>query len=118
MDHLLDIAFSILIMLVEIMGAFIIASGVIRAIWHYVEQLFGQYHPLDISALRIQLGQSMVLALEFQVAADILKTTLSSTWEDLLRLGAIIVLRTVLNYLLEHELKTLEVSSPFPPPRA
>ena len=43
-----------------------------------------------------------------QVAADILKTGLSPTWEDILLLAAIIGLRTLLNYLLERELEMLD----------
>ena len=48
-----------------------------------------------------------MLALEFQVAADILKTGLSPTWQDILLLSAIIALRTVLNILMERELDFL-----------
>jgi len=53
----------------------------------------------------------MVIGLEFLVAADILKTALSPTWNDILRLAALIALRTILNYLLEHELKVLHSSA-------
>jgi uncharacterized membrane protein len=61
-----------------------------------------------VRGLRVRLGRSMVMGLEFQVAADILKTALSPTWNDILLLAALIALRTVLNYLLEYELRTLE----------
>jgi uncharacterized membrane protein len=54
------------------------------------------------------LGQSMVMGLEFQVAADILKTALAPSWNDILLLAALIGLRTVLNYLMERELRMIE----------
>jgi uncharacterized membrane protein len=47
------------------------------------------------------------MGLEFQVAADILRTATAPTWNDILLLAALIALRTVLNFLLELELKTL-----------
>jgi uncharacterized membrane protein len=47
----------------------------------------------------------MVLGLEFLVAADILKTALASTWNDIALLAALIALRTVLSYVLERELR-------------
>jgi len=56
----------------------------------------------------------MVIGLEFLVAADILKTALSPTWNDILLLAALIMLRTILNYLLEHELKVLHGNAAFP----
>jgi uncharacterized membrane protein len=45
-----------------------------------------------------------VLALEFQVAADILRTAVAPTWNEIGRLAAIIVLRTVLNFFLRKEI--------------
>ena len=57
--------------------------------------------------LRIRLGQAMVIGIEFQVAADVLKTALAPTWNDILLLAALIALRTVLNFLLERELQAL-----------
>ena len=56
----------------------------------------------------------MVMALEFQVAADILKTGISPTWQDILLLAAIIALRTILNYLLEREIELLMPRSIIP----
>jgi uncharacterized membrane protein len=53
---------------------------------------------------RLALGRWLVLALEFQVAADILRTAATPTWTDLGQLAAVIVLRTVLNYVLRKEI--------------
>jgi uncharacterized membrane protein len=47
------------------------------------------------------------LALEFQLASDIIKTTIAPTYEHLVQLGAIAVIRTFLNYFLSKELKEL-----------
>ncbi len=84
-----------------------IAVGVSRAIVGYVRTCGIGRRTRDHTGLRITLGRSMVLALEFQVAADILKTGLSPTWQDILLLSAIIALRTVLNILMERELEFL-----------
>lgn len=54
--------------------------------------------------VRIRLGRWLVLALEFQVAADVLRTAATPTWTDLGQLAAVIVLRTVLNYVLRREI--------------
>lgn len=58
----------------------------------------------ETEATRLTLGRWLVLALEFQVAADILRTAATPTWTDLGQLAAVIVLRTVLNYVLRREI--------------
>jgi uncharacterized membrane protein len=47
----------------------------------------------------------LALALEFQLAADILSTTVSPSLEALARLAIIAVIRTFLNYFLTKELE-------------
>jgi len=106
-EELLRIIFSYLIVVVEACGGLVIAIGVGRAIVGYVRTCCMGRKSRDHTGLRITLGRSMVLALEFQVAADILKTGLSPTWQDILLLSAIIALRTVLNILMERELEFL-----------
>jgi uncharacterized membrane protein len=54
--------------------------------------------------VRLWLGRWLILALGFQVAADILRTAATPTWTDLGQLAAVIVLRTVLNYALRQEI--------------
>ena len=48
----------------------------------------------------------LVLALEFLLAADILRTAVSPTWNDLGKLASIAAIRTFLNYSLSHDLRT------------
>jgi len=50
-------------------------------------------------------GGWLVVALEFQLAADIVGTMVSPTTAHLIELGAIAVIRTFLNYFLNKELK-------------
>ena len=59
-------------------------------------------------AIRLSLGRSLALALEFQVGADILGTALDPTLNDILVLAAVVVLRTVLNFFLGRELRQAE----------
>ncbi|HTZ46519.1 MAG TPA: DUF1622 domain-containing protein [Verrucomicrobiae bacterium] len=47
----------------------------------------------------------LVLALEFLLAADILRTAISPTWTDIGQLAAIAAIRTFLNYSLSHDLQ-------------
>ena len=55
--------------------------------------------------VRLRLGRWLVLALEFQVAADILRTAVAPTWNEIGQLAAIVILRTTLNYFLQKEIE-------------
>lgn len=55
-------------------------------------------------AIRLRLGTWLALALEVLIAADILKTVVAPTWQELGQLAAIIVLRIVLNFFLQRDI--------------
>ena len=49
-------------------------------------------------------GRWLVAGLTFQLAADILETSITTTWQAVARLGAVAVIRTFLNFFLERDL--------------
>ena len=108
MEDTLKTAIGFIVPIVEACGAFVIVIEVIRTAGKYLISLFRRTDAHSIETFRIRLGKSMVMGLEFQVAADILKTALSPQWNDILLLAALIGLRTILNYLLEYELERLD----------
>jgi uncharacterized membrane protein len=55
--------------------------------------------------LRRTFSRYLILALEFQLAADIVATAVEPDWGQLGRLGAIAAIRTFLNYFLQKEMK-------------
>lgn len=96
----------------EIAAAVVIGSAVIQSIFAYVRQLFSRSRQsFDATeSIRLKLGRVLVLGLEFTVASDILRTAVAPTRQDILNLGAIVLLRTLLNYFLEAEIKQAEQS--------
>ena len=89
---------------VELTGAIIIGLGVLAALYYFVRSLA----PPQIkgySEIRLTLSRFLVLALEFQVGADILSTAIAPSWDQIGKLGAIVVIRTALNYFLTKEMR-------------
>jgi uncharacterized membrane protein len=88
-------------------AALVIGIASLRALWAYFRSIVlpvaGQIIPRD--EIRLSLGRSLALALEFELGADILKTAVAPTWNEIGQLAAIAVLRTALNYFLERELE-------------
>jgi len=55
-----------------------------------------------------RLGVWLLLGLEFELAADIIASVISPSWQDIGELGAVAVVRTFLNYFLEKDLDHAE----------
>jgi uncharacterized membrane protein len=72
-----------------------------RALWLF----FASPKPATgTEEVRLTLGRWLALALEFELAADILRTAVAPSWNEIGQLAAIIVLRTALNYFLQREI--------------
>lgn len=91
----------------EIAAAVVIGVAILRSIVSYVRLLFaGSAQEGDATeSIRLRLGRVLALGLEFTVASDILRTAVAPTRQDILNLGAIVLLRTLLNYFLEREIR-------------
>jgi len=105
-EELVATAIGTLVPFIELAGALIIVWGVLRTFVRHVRSSFS-LDPQHVRNLRAQLVQSLVMGLEYQVAADVLRTAHAPTWTDIGKLAALIVIRTVLNYLLEREAQHL-----------
>lgn len=91
---------------VEMSAALVIGIASVRALGSYFLDLVrGKATEVPKEEIRLALGRSLALALEFELGADILKTAVAPTWNDIGLLAAIAVLRTALNYFLERELR-------------
>jgi uncharacterized membrane protein len=55
-----------------------------------------------------RFGVWLLLGLEFALAADIIASAVSPTWQDVGELAAIAAVRTFLNYFLERDLEHAE----------
>jgi uncharacterized membrane protein len=93
---------------------FFIVAGVILSLIRTLRERNRRMgnHPLH-SYFRRMFGGWLIVALEFQLAADIVATIISPTTGHLIELGAIALIRTFLNYFLNKEL-TEEKEVPHP----
>jgi uncharacterized membrane protein len=106
MEPLIKNAAYFVALISESVAVLIILLGIIKTVVFYLRSrsLF-KFKPEMISTLRMQLGSALSLSLEFLIGADILKTAISPNWNEIGMLGAIVVIRTVLNYFLMQELR-------------
>ncbi len=91
---------------VEFAAALIIGLAAIEATVKALLLFFRRGAPPEQkNEVRLTLGRWLAVALEFELAADILNTAVTPTWSDILKLAAIATLRTALNYFLEREIE-------------
>jgi uncharacterized membrane protein len=89
---------------VEAIGAVVVALGVLLGAVLFLRALVTR-QTADFNAIRLSLSRYLALALEFQLGADILSTAVAPSWTEIGKLGAIAIIRTVLNYFLSKEMR-------------
>ncbi len=102
-EHLLFTAVQWLRLALETVGAVVVAVGGVRGILALVGGLISGGER-TFGVVRLTLARYLSLALEFQLAADILSTAISPSWDQIGKLGAIAVIRTGLNFFLAREM--------------
>ncbi|MDD1675641.1 MAG: DUF1622 domain-containing protein [Methanomicrobiales archaeon] len=83
-------------------GAILIAYGGIRAIIDILRrEIFSRETTYD--AIRRPFTGKIIFGLEFFIAADIIKTLIAPGQQEILLLGAVVLIRVVLGYFLSRE---------------
>lgn len=107
LEHTVILSVQWLRLFVEGLGAAVILVGLfatIQALWqsNAGEQGGG------FGKARVTFARYLTFALELQLAADILSTSVSPSWDQIGKLAAIAVIRTALNYFLRQEMREEE----------
>lgn len=92
---------------VEAAAALVIAVAALEATWRALALFFVRpAQPDDAKeGVRLRLARWLAVALEFALAADILRTAIAPTWDEIGKLAAIAALRTLLNFFLQREIE-------------
>jgi uncharacterized membrane protein len=98
---------SALKLLAEISSVAVIGAGLAVALYYMVKGLFLRQKRWYLK-LRLSLGRFLVVALELQLAADIIGTAIAPSWQEIGQLAAIALIRTFLNYFLNKEIEVEE----------
>lgn len=100
-ELLFNNALPLLIKIFELMGIIILIIGVFSAFFKYIKSLGSKKK----TSIKYDLANSLVTALDFKLAAEILKTVIIRNMEELILVGTIFILRVVMTFVLEREIK-------------
>ena len=101
LHHAIEIVLPYIISILEIMGIFVVVWTAIHEFWEYIQNTF-MNTKFDI---QINLAEGLATALEFKLAAEILKTVVVQSMDELYILGAVILLRGLMSILIHFEIK-------------
>lgn len=97
---------------VALVGGAIILGGVLSAIYRLIRAEIALLRKIDLEhdrrTLRHHFGYYILLGLEFLIAADILRTLIHPGVEDLIILGVVVLIRTLISITLNWELSHSE----------
>lgn len=91
-----DLVVNYLILIVECIGIVILMYAIVSAVIGLFRR---QTH------VRLKLAEGIALSLEFKMGGELLRTVIVREWNELLILGAIILLRAALTFLIQWEIK-------------
>jgi uncharacterized membrane protein len=99
---------GVVVLTISGFGAAVVVWGVFEAIVAFVGLKFSSAKEDAVSkseTVRQRLGAHLLLGLEIFIAADIISSAVSPSWEKVGILVTIVGVRTVLSYFLRMELK-------------
>jgi uncharacterized membrane protein len=93
---------------INLMVVVIIGGATLMAFFRCLRALWatGDMGP-QLRDAYLRYGRWLIAGLTFQLAADIIETSLAPNWEEIGRLGAIAVIRTFLSYFLDRDMKEM-----------
>ena len=97
-----------LVNLVELCTMVLDLFGVVILVFTALKS-FGQWIRHD-ARLRLKLAHGIALSLEFKMGSEVLRTVVVHEWAELGILGAVILLRGVLTFLIQWEIRNEEES--------
>ena len=89
---------------IELMAVVVIAYASIEAFVVVVRTVVAQVSVEEKRTIWLRFLRFLVVALTFQLAADLVHVAIARGWEDLGHVAAIAVIRTFLAYFLERDL--------------
>lgn len=91
------------IVVIDALALVIVLAGTVEAFVASLRAMFGGVSGHARREIWLRYARWLVAALTFQLAADIIETSISTGWDAIGRIAAVAVIRTFLNYFLERD---------------
>lgn len=92
------------VIVIDGMALLVVIVGTVAAFVAVVRAMFSPLAGRERRAIWLNYARWLVAGLTFQLAADIIESSITQSWEAVGRLAAVAVIRTFLDYFLERDL--------------
>lgn len=93
------------VLLIDAVALLVIVLGTIEAFVNGSLVLLGSRTGHERRDVWLRYARWLVAGLTFQLAADIIETSITTDWQAVARLAAVALIRTMLNFFLERDLE-------------
>jgi uncharacterized membrane protein len=112
MEEWLHLVTKDTVLIIDTMALIIVAIGTAEAFLTGLWAAFPAPAHNRFREILVRYGRWLVAGLTFQLAADIIGTSIAPSWQEVGQLGAIAVIRTFLNFFLERDLAEFGTGAP------
>ena len=98
-ENLLHSVIRFIIYILETFGIIVVFYGAVYSFYRFIRTRS------EGRKIRLTFAYYIVFGLEFKLASEILKTVIARSLEELYTIGAIILLRAALNFMIHWEIK-------------
>lgn len=95
------------IVVIDWLALIIIVVGTVEAFFRGLVLMFSSPTGHKERDVWLRYARWLVAGLTFQLAADIIETSITAEWDAVARIAVIAVIRTFLNYFLERDLSEI-----------
>ncbi len=89
----------------ELLAILLLAFGALDTAWTLVSRPTQWADLRVLKGIWLRFAARLILALELTLAADIVRTAIAPSWNDIGQLAAIAAIRTLLNLFLERDME-------------
>ena len=93
---------EICVLILEFIGLVVLMYSALKSVWGIVKR---------DPEIRLSLAEGIALALEFKLGSEVLRTVIVRKQSELFILGAIILMRAALTFLIHWEIKNERIAA-------
>lgn len=105
MEETLHLAAQYLALVLEALALLVIAIGAVEAAIGILRAMVRHATDAAKRAVWLEFARWLVAGLTFQLAADIVHTTVAPSWDDIGRVAAVAAIRTFLTFFLDRDIE-------------
>ncbi len=103
-EHFIELTVPHITSFLELVGIIIVTIGALKVIYELIKSKFD----VNNSKIQMDFAKALAFSLEFKLASELLKTVIIRTWNEVLILSAVVILRVIMTLIIQWEIKNEE----------